>query len=103
MFESLTGGSEDLHILDDANNSAINFGNNLTAEVFPANIFIETDIDDVTRPAAVPWDAGADQVSVGDVVLHQAYGGIFVAGVLPPAYGVPGGSILPTAYAAEFL
>lgn len=64
MFENLTASSEDLHILDDANNSAQDFGNNLTAETFPENIFIARDIDDVLRPATGPWDAGAHQKTV---------------------------------------
>jgi hypothetical protein len=68
MFASLTGGSEDLHLVrptDPADNKALGFGNNLTAlaATLPENIHLEIDIDGKTRPATGAWDVGAHQTS----------------------------------------
>ncbi len=73
MFVSLTGGSEDLHLALPAvraDNSALDFGNNLTPPTvtLPSNIFVEVDIDGETRPSTGAWDAGCDHLFPEEVV-----------------------------------
>lgn len=89
MFISLTAGSEDFHIEDDDNNSAVEFGNNLTAEVVPSNIFLIQDIDRVERPDVDPWDAGSDQLTI-----------VIPPSLMAPAYGTVT-TLPPTAYGGE--
>jgi len=71
MFANLTAGTEDLRLVEPVtrtDNAAIEFGNNLTAEVFPENISISEDIAGDTRAAAGAWDAGADGTPLPAVV-----------------------------------
>lgn len=66
MFVNLTGGSEDLHLVTPvvpADNSALDFGNNLTAVSVPAGMDLTRDIDNEVRPAIGSWDGGADQTT----------------------------------------
>lgn len=64
IFTSLTGGGEDFHLTDHANNLAIEYGSDLSE--------FTDDADGDTRVSG-SWDAGADQVTLGggDVDLTQ--------------------------------
>ena len=61
IFESLTAGNEDFHLLSSENNDALDAGTDLSGT------FID-DIDGDIRPIGTGWDIGADEADEGGPV-----------------------------------
>lgn len=59
MVANLTGGSEDYTILEDSDNAALHYGDNLSAVSLPMDTSLGFDIIGTVRSTFSPWDAGA--------------------------------------------
>jgi hypothetical protein len=70
MLNNISVGEEDFRLVDDDDNAAIGFGENLStlAVTLPSNIHLDVAINGLARSTISAWDAGADALRITSTV-----------------------------------